>query len=80
MTGLPVDRAQVADMGMSFDEEDRIPEACPELIRARNLDESFGDQYNPLVRQAYLQCYDQKIEEDRYNPEIHDQYPDEAGQ
>lgn len=43
-----------------------------ELIRERNLDESFGDQYNPLVRQAYLQCYDQKLEEDRYNPEIHD--------
>jgi hypothetical protein len=43
-----------------------------ELIRERNLGESFGDQYNPLVRQAYIQCYDQKLDEDRYNPEIHD--------
>jgi hypothetical protein len=48
-----------------------------ELIRARNLDESFGDRFNPLVRQAYLQCHDQKIEEDRYNPEIHDAPPGE---
>jgi hypothetical protein len=43
-----------------------------ELIRTCNLDESFGNRFNPLVRQAYLQCYDQKIEEDRYNPEIDD--------
>lgn len=43
-----------------------------ELIRERNLDESFADQFNPLVRSTYLQCYDQKLEEDRYNPEIHD--------
>ena len=48
-----------------------------ELIRERNLDERFGDQFNPLVRQAYLQCFDQKLEEDRYNPEIHDRHPDE---
>lgn len=41
-----------------------------ELIRIHNLDESFGDQFNPLVRSAYLQCYDQKLEEDRYNPEV----------
>lgn len=43
-----------------------------ELIRERNLDETFGDQFSSFVRQIYLQCYDQKIEEDRYNPEIHD--------
>jgi hypothetical protein len=42
------------------------------LIRIHNLDESFANQFNPLVRSAYLQCYDQKVEEDRYNPEIHD--------
>ena len=47
-----------------------------ELIRERCLDESFGDQFNPLVRQAYLQCYDQKLEEDRYNPEDRDAPPD----
>ncbi|MEW6249621.1 MAG: hypothetical protein AB1716_03160 [Planctomycetota bacterium] len=45
------------------------------LIRARSLDESFADQLHPIVRWAYLQCYDQKIEEDRYNPEIHDGPP-----
>lgn len=43
-----------------------------ELIRARNLDEAFAQQLHPVARPAYLQCYDQKIEEDRYNPEIHD--------
>lgn len=47
-----------------------------ELIRLHDLDESFGDQFNPLVRSAYIQCYDQKIEEDRYNPEIHDPPPE----
>jgi hypothetical protein len=45
------------------------------LIRVHNLDESFGDRFNPLVRSAYLQCYDQKLEEDRYNPEIDDPPP-----
>jgi len=45
------------------------------LIRIHHLEESFGDRFNPLVRSAYLQCYDQKIEEDRYNPEIHDPPP-----
>jgi hypothetical protein len=42
------------------------------LIHVHNLDESFADRFNPLVRSAFLQCYDQKVEEDRYNPEIHD--------
>ena len=32
------------------------------LIRLHSLDETFGDQFNPLVRSAYLQCYDQKAE------------------
>lgn len=50
------------------------------LIRANRLDEHYGDQFNPQVRQVYLQCYDEMIEEDRYNPEIHDQPPtDGAG-
>lgn len=43
-----------------------------ELIRANSLNESFGDQLQPTVRSAYLQCYDQKVEEDRYSPETHD--------
>jgi hypothetical protein len=47
------------------------------LIRLHDLDESYGDRFNALVRSAYLQCYDQKAEEDRYNPEIHDQPPEE---
>jgi hypothetical protein len=45
------------------------------LIRVHTLDEAFANQFNPLVRSAYLQCYDQKIEEDRYNPEIDDVPP-----
>lgn len=45
------------------------------LIRVHELDETYGDRFNPLVRSAYLQCYDQKIEEDRYNPEVHDPPP-----
>ncbi len=43
-----------------------------ELIRTHNLDESFADKLHPVTRSAYLQCYDQKLEEDRYNPEIDD--------
>ena len=39
------------------------------LIRANNLDESFAQQLNPLVRMAYLECYDNKVEEDRYDRE-----------
>ncbi len=46
-----------------------------ELIRIHDLGESFADQLNPIVRSAYVQCYDQKVEEDRYNPEIHDPPP-----
>jgi hypothetical protein len=46
-----------------------------ELIRLHELGESFADSLNPVARSAYLQCYDQKIEEDRYNPEIHDSPP-----
>lgn len=37
-----------------------------ELIRANNLNEAFAHQIDPLVRMAYLECYDQKMEEDRY--------------
>jgi hypothetical protein len=39
------------------------------LIRANNLKEDFADQLDPLVRMAYLECYDQKVEEDRYEEE-----------
>lgn len=47
------------------------------LIRVHNLDESFAEKLHPVTRSAYMQCYDQKIEEDRYNPEIHDAPPDD---
>ncbi len=46
-----------------------------ELIRIHNLDETFAEQLAPVIRSAYAQCYDQKVEEDGYNPEIHDQPP-----
>lgn len=46
-----------------------------ELIRIHNLDQTFAEQLAPVMRSAYAQCYDQKVEEDRYNPEIHDQPP-----
>lgn len=46
-----------------------------ELIRIHRLDESFADRVDPIARSAYLQCYDQKVEEDRYNPEIDDPPP-----
>ncbi len=40
-----------------------------ELIRRNNLDEDFAQQLHPIIRMAYLQCYDQKVEEDRYERE-----------
>jgi len=49
------------------------------LIRANNLDEQFAERLDPVVRLAYLQCYDQKVEEDRYNPEIDDLPAEEPG-
>jgi hypothetical protein len=39
------------------------------LIRRHELDETFADQLHALVRMAYIQCYDQMLEEDRYSPE-----------
>lgn len=47
------------------------------LIRTHDLDESFAKKFHVVARPFYLQCYDQKIEEDRYNPEIHDAPPDD---
>lgn len=38
-----------------------------ELIRRNNLGEDFAERLHPLVRMAYLECYDQKVEEDRYD-------------
>ncbi len=43
-----------------------------ELMRVDHLDETFADKLHPVTRSAYLQCHDQKLEEDRYNPEIDD--------
>jgi len=40
-----------------------------ELIRRNDLDESFSEQLDPLMRMAYLECYDNKVEEDRYERE-----------
>lgn len=40
-----------------------------ELIRINGLDESFAEQLDPTTRIAYLQCFDQKLEEDRYERE-----------
>lgn len=40
-----------------------------ELIRKNDLDEAFADHVHPLVRMAYLECYDQKVDEDRYERE-----------
>jgi hypothetical protein len=48
------------------------------MIRHHHLDERFSAKLDPVVRSAYLQCYDDMIEEDRYNPEIHDRPPDET--
>lgn len=39
------------------------------LIRANQLDEQFADKLDPLVRMAYLECYDQMKEEDMYDRE-----------
>lgn len=39
------------------------------LIRANKLGEDFVDRIDPLVRMAYLECYEQKIEEDKYERE-----------
>ena len=40
-----------------------------ELIRANNLNEEFAQNIDPLVRMAYLECYDHKVDEDRYEQE-----------
>lgn len=48
-----------------------------ELIGVHNLDESFAEKIHPVARSAYLQCLDQKRDEDRYNPEIHDRPADQ---
>ena len=40
-----------------------------ELIRRNNLDEAFAERIHPLVCMAYLECYDQKVEEDKYERE-----------
>lgn len=40
-----------------------------ELIRRNNLGEDFAERLHPLVRMAYLECVDHRIEEDRYEEE-----------
>ncbi|MFN0135276.1 MAG: hypothetical protein ACKVS9_04070 [Phycisphaerae bacterium] len=46
--------------------------AVIELIRRNKLDEGFGQQFAPMSRSLYLQCYDQMREEDHYDA-IHEQ-------
>ena len=43
-----------------------------DLIRFLSLDEAFAQKLHPLVRSAYKQCYDERIEEDKYHPELND--------
>lgn len=40
-----------------------------ELIRRNHLDEAFTERIDPLVHMAYLECYDQKVDEDKYERE-----------
>jgi len=40
-----------------------------ELIRRNNLAEDFAARLPETVRSAYLQCWDQKVEEDQYERE-----------
>lgn len=40
-----------------------------ELIRANDLDESFADRLPEFIRSAFLQCHDERVEEDRYERE-----------
>lgn len=39
------------------------------LIRHFDLDEAFAENLHPTVRLAYRQCYDQRVEEDKYGSE-----------
>lgn len=39
------------------------------LIRVHDLDEEFSKSLHPIVRMAYLECLDQKRNEDRYEGE-----------
>ncbi len=43
-----------------------------DLIRHLSLNESFAQNLHLTVRSAYLQCYDQRMEEDKYHPELQD--------
>jgi hypothetical protein len=40
------------------------------LVRANHLDEKFAANLPDIVRAAYLQCYDQMLEEDRYERQV----------
>lgn len=45
-----------------------------ELIRRNHLDEDFAERLHPLVRMAYLECHDHKVEEDRHEREVEGKY------
>jgi hypothetical protein len=40
-----------------------------ELIRRHALPEQFSDQVNPIVRSAYLQCWDEARDENYEGPQ-----------
>lgn len=40
-----------------------------ELIRRNHLGQDFAERLHPLVRRAFLECYDHMVEEDRYEEE-----------
>jgi hypothetical protein len=37
------------------------------LIRTHNLDESFAEQLHPVVRQDYIECFEEKRRDDEYD-------------
>jgi hypothetical protein len=41
-----------------------------ELIRVRGLDQAFANELDAAVRSIYLRCYDERVEEDRCEPQI----------
>ncbi len=43
-----------------------------ELIRELHLARELGDRLNPAVRELFEDCYQRRIEEDAYDPQIHD--------
>ena len=49
-----------------------------ELIRELELPRDFGLRLNPAVQPLFADCYERKVEEDRYDPQLHDFQPEDA--